>query len=81
MNWNICDITLNKSTLALINHCTDLLEEGKEKSDAIKLIKREICGLLNTRGGVILSDCERNNMSVIPRGSFLIKKEILTIKK
>ena len=33
-----------------------------------------MCGLLNTKGGVILFDCERSYLKIIPRGAFLIER-------
>lgn len=75
LNWNIFDVALTKTKLALVDTCLDLLETGERKEKARGLIKREICGLLNTTGGVILFDCERSYLRIIPRGEQLVIAE------
>lgn len=71
---NISDYHANKTKFAIISNVNNFLEEGKKKNVQQQL-KKEVSGLANCQGGVILFDCERSYLNIVPRGEFLINSE------
>jgi hypothetical protein len=74
MHAPINDYHINKTKLALLPNISSLLDSTK-KPETLRLLRQEICGLANCGGGVILFDCERSYLNIVPRGEFLIKSE------
>ncbi len=81
MNWNIFDLSVNKTKLVVVGKVKDILSHNEESQKVEYSLKKEVCSLLNGGGGVLLFDCDFSYLDVIPRGEFLIKKEAESIRK
>ncbi len=62
-NQNIYDTEVNDCKISLCGRIKDI---GNDSSD--ELFLRELVGLLNTGGGIILWDCRRSYLQVLPLG-------------
>lgn len=67
MNWNVYDEKINKTKIAFIPKASSLLNNDSKKA-TLEQVRKEVCGLANCGGGVILFDCERTYTNIIPRG-------------
>lgn len=81
MNWNVFDLSVNKTKLVVTKKVKELLLKNEDAMRAELSLKKEVCGLLNGGGGVILFDSDLCYLDVIPRGEFLIKREVEAIRK